>query len=195
MRWLVFASLLVVAAAVLVTVLAVRGPGGSAAVVPSGVRQIEIRSAFPHARPAASYSITDPAEVRQITGLLSALAPRRTTYDAGYGLGVAGIAHNQMCPLIAGPTASLELQGASGTVLASASFVTGDGMGGLSAACNPLWFGRAQSAVPGTTFFHPQFALAGTNGQQTHFAEELERLIGRPICQRDVGVGAQYCKP
>lgn len=194
-RWLVVAGVLVVAAAVLVTVLAVRGSGGSAAIVPLGVRQIEIRSAFPHARPAASYSITDPAKVRRITGLLNALDARSTTYDGSYGLGVAGIAHNQMCLGVPGPTASLELQGASGSVLASASFVTGDGIGGLSAACNPVWFGRGSSAVPASKSLRPQLALAGHSVQQAQFAQELEQVIRLPLCQRDVGTRAQYCKP
>jgi hypothetical protein len=195
-RWVVLAALAVVAVAIASSVLALEGSGRPGAVlVPHGVRKIEIRSAFPHARSAASYSITDRLSVSGITGLLETLDARNTTYDGSYGLGVAGITHNQMCPAVGGPTASLELQGASGTVLASASFVTGDGMAGLSAACNPVWFGRGQSAVPSTTFFHPQFALAGTNWPQTHFAQELERLIGRPICQRDIGAGAQYCKP
>ena len=192
-RWIGLAAVLAIALAIVASVLALAGAGGArAGVVPRGVRRIEIRSAFPHAPPAASYSITDPAKVGRITELLSALEARSATYDGSYGLGVAGIAHNQMCPAVAGPTASLELQDASGTVLASASFVTGDGMGGLSAACNPLWFGRGQSAVP-RGFFHPQLALSGHDLRQANFVQQLEHAIGRPLCQRDVGAKAQFC--
>jgi hypothetical protein len=56
--------------------------------------------------PVASYSIMDPAKVGRIAGLLNALDARGTTYDPAYGLGVAGIAHNQVCPGVAGPTAN-----------------------------------------------------------------------------------------
>jgi hypothetical protein len=195
-RWIVVPAVVVVGVAVVSSVVVLAGSGSRrAAVVAPGVRQIEIRSAFPHARPAASYSITDPAKVDRITGLLNALDARSTTYDAGYGLGVSGIAHNQMCPGVAGPTATLELQSASGTVLASASFVTGDGMSGLSAACNPLWFGRGEAAIPNSGFFHPQLALTGHNSQRPNFAGQLEHAIGRPLCQRDVGGSAQFCRP
>jgi len=195
-RWIVFAALVLVAVAAVSSVLTVVGSGRpSAGVVPHGVRKIEIRSAFPNARPAAAYSITDPTSVGRITGLLDALEARDTTYDKGYGLGVAGIPHNLSCLFVAGPTASLELEGASGRVLASASFVTGDGMGGLSAGCNPLWFGRGRAALPNGRFFHPQFALAGHNLREANFVEQLEKVIGRPLCQRDDGVSAQYCKP
>lgn len=195
-RWIVVAALVVVAVAIVLSVLALLGSSSPrAAVVPQGVRKIEIRSAFPHARPAASYSITDPAKVGQITGLLNALDARKTTYDGSYGLGVAGIAHNQMCPAIAGPTASLELQGAGGNVLASASFVTGDGMGRLSAACNSMWYGRGRTALPNARFFHPQLALSGHSLRQANFVQALERAIGRPLCQRVVGATAEYCKP
>lgn len=192
-RGVMAAGVALVAGAVVSTVLVLDGSGSPrAVVVPPGVRKVEIRSGFPHARPAVSYSITDPVTVRRITRLLNALPRRRTTYGGRYGLGVAGVRHNVMCPAIGGPTASLELQGADGTVLASASFVTG---AGLSAACNPLWFGRGQSAAAGTGFFHPQLALTGTSWPQTHFAAQLERLIGRPLCQRAPGASAQHCKP
>jgi hypothetical protein len=195
-RWIVVAAVVLVALVVVASVVVLERSGSPRdAVVPQGVRQIKVRNAFPHARPAASYSITDPAKVDRITGLLNAVDARRTTYDAGYGLGVAGIAHNQMCPLIAGPTTTLELQGASGAVLASASFVTGDGVGGLSAGCNPLWFGRGQAGVPNSRFFHPQLALTAHNSQRSNFARQLEQAIGRPLCQRAVGASAQFCKP
>jgi hypothetical protein len=194
-RWVVLAALVVVAVAVVSSVLALVGSGSpKAGVVPQGVRKIEIRSAFPDAPPAASYSITDPAKVGRITGLLNALDARKTTYDGSYGLGVAGIKHNQMCPAIAGPTAIVELKGAGGTVLASASFVTGDLGGGLSAACNPLWFSRGQAAEPGGSF-HPQLALSGHDLQYVNFAQQLQQVIGRPLCQRDIGASAHYCKP
>src|SRR4029077_6112756 len=135
-QWVVLVALVVVAVAIASSVLALAGSGSPrAGVVPHGVRRVEIRSAFPGARPVVSYSITDPAKVGRITGLLNALDARKTTYDGSYGLGVAGIRHNQMCPAIAGPTAVLELKGAGGSVLASASFVTGPLAGGLSAAC------------------------------------------------------------
>jgi hypothetical protein len=194
-RRLALAALALVSAAIVSSVLALVGSGSPTAVVPHGVRTIEIRSGFPRARPAASYSITDAAKVGRITALLNGLYARRTTYDGSYGLGVAGIGHNQMCLGVAGPTANLELLGAGGTVLASASFVTGDGLTGLSAACNPLWFGRGRTAVSGGKVFHPQFALAGHDLRQSNFAEKLEHAIGRPLCQRDVGASAQYCKP
>jgi hypothetical protein len=196
-RWIVLAALVFVVVAAVLSVLAVVGSGiPRVGVVPHGVRKIEIRSAFPNARPTASYSITDPARVGRVTGLLKALEVRDTTYDKGYGLGVAGIEHNLICPAIAGPTASLELESASGRVLASGSFVTGGGgRGELSAGCNPLWFGRGRAAVANRRFFHPQFALAGHNRREASFVQQLEKVIGRPLCQRDVGVAAQYCKP
>jgi hypothetical protein len=194
-RWVVVAGLVVVAVAIVSSVLALMGSGSpNAGVVPHGVRKIDIRSAFPDAQPVASYSITDPVKIGRITGLLKALDARKTTYDGSYGLGVAGIRHNQMCPAIAGPTAILELKGAGGTVLASASFVTGPLAGGLSAACNPLWFSRGQAAEPGGAF-HPQVALAGHDLQYVNFGRQLQQVIGRPLCQRDVGASAYYCKP
>ena len=176
------------------TVALSRSGAPSSGIVPSGVRDVTIRSAFPVARPAAAYVVRNPAIVRGITELINALEVRRTTYTKNRGLGVAGIAPNQMCPAIGGPTATLELRRAAGSVLASASFVTNEYGSGLSAVCDPLWFGRGRSAIPGgSSPFHPQFVLAGHTPQQAHFVQQLERLIGRPLCQRDAGAPVHYC--
>jgi hypothetical protein len=159
--------------------LALRAPSGAsqggvsyptAGIVPQGVREIDIVSAFPEGPLVAQRRVTDPATVVRIVRLIDALSVFKATYSG-------------VCPAIEGPTATLEMLDGSGDGLAGASVVTGDG-GGISPACNPVLFSRGEPASPGRGLQDPQAALAGRTVRQARFVQRLERLIGTSLSSR-----------
>jgi len=187
-RFLSAVTVAVLVAAILVGALVLRGssgPSGGPAyphrgVVPPGVREIDIQSAFPNANPAASMRVTRPETVGSIARLIDALAVVRHPNT------------NAICPAIDGPTVTLLLRGGDGALLANAGVVSGDG-GGLSPACNPLLFsrdGRASSPVEG---HNPQLVLTGRTREQAQFVRQLQRVVGAPLCQRSTSTPAEDC--
>jgi hypothetical protein len=153
----------------------------SAPVLPSGVREIDVRSSFPESRPVASVRVSRPATVAAIVRLFDGLE-RSHPYK------------NLSCPAIAGPTVSLAFRGGDGTLLAGASFVSGGGLAGLSAGCNPVLLTRDARTATGIAIPRPQEIFAGsTPSQDRSFVRRLQRLVGVPLCERSTNTPAENC--
>ncbi len=151
-------------------------------VVPQGVREIDVASAFPNMRPVISTRVTQPAAVGAIARLIDALKVEHGPIYAG------------ICPGIGGPTLTLALRGAGGTLLASASAISGDGIFGLSGGCNPVEFDGHNPETPEVgTLLDGQQQLTATTRGQALFVRQLQRIVGTPLCQFHYGAPAQSC--
>jgi hypothetical protein len=120
--------------------------------VPAGVREIDIRSAYPGQAPIVSRRVIDPAKVRQIIRWIDALG---TVQPEAYA-----------CPVLGGPTVTLDFRATSGALLAGASMMDSQGPSG---PCNPI-----ELSIRG----HRQTPLIGGN-----FLEQVERLLGIRVNQ------------
>lgn len=153
-----------------------------AGVVPPGVREIDVVSAFPHARPVTSLRVTQPASVGAVARLIDALKVEH------------GPAYGGICPGIGGPTVTLALRGTGGTLLASASVISGYGIFRLSGGCNPVEFESRNPQEPGVRISQvgSQQLTATTRGQ-ARFVEQLQRIVGAPLCGRSVVTPTGSC--
>jgi hypothetical protein len=183
-RFLLVGIALLLATAALVA-FALRSSGGISnvpsyprtGIVPPGVREIEVRSAFPGQPPAASLLVTRPATVGDIARLIDSLQV------------VKHPALNATCPADVGPEVTLTLRDGDGVLLASASVTTENGLRGLGAPCNPMMFARGRPVTQGL-----DTELTVRNHGQAPFVRQLQRLLGTALCQQEgPGAPAQSC--
>jgi hypothetical protein len=99
-----------------------------------------------------------------------------------------------VCPGAGGPTVTFALRGSGGELLASASVVSGYGIFPLG-ACNPVEFDSQNPQVPttaGISVTGPE-QLTATSRRQALFVEQLQRIVGVPLCGRSVVTPTGSC--